>query len=509
SGVVTSNITRADYAGSQSCEPCHAEIYASWMKAPMHDMTRLPATVGGGAPFDGRVFHFKNDSATLETVSGQRYVKIASQKFGSETYRVTKVIGGHYREDFAGQQVDAETANARVLGDTHDELVLPVSWVLATKSLRYKGYSVMTPTRDALHAGPVWNRTCILCHNTAPYLSSMLGALAGPEAKAYQGEVVDPLLPRDRQWHFDVIDEGALKSALSAEVSLMHNTPENLDQKSMQNALITMVQATRSNFWEKDLLEVGIGCESCHGGSKEHVHDPKVKPSFSPHSEFAHVAGAHSASQEINRTCARCHQVLFSGYPFTWEGRSRNQNQNADGVPGGSHINSGEARDLMLGHCASQISCVDCHDPHAPGSQAKIHALEDTPAGNAVCVRCHQKFGTDAAVAAHTHHDPKGEGGKCFACHMPKKNMSLGGETTRYHRIGSPTDRDRVELDRPLECALCHEKKTVREILSAMKSFWNVSYDETKVGALYGQNLDQNAILATLTYGKPHEKAPA
>lgn len=506
-GVVRSNITRTDYAGSRSCEPCHAEIYASWMKAPMHEMTRLPAEVAGGAPFDGRVFHFKNDSAILETVAGVRYAKIDSQKYGSEIYRITKVIGGHYRADFAALQVDAENSTAHVIGDAHDELILPVSYVLGTKTLRYKGYSVMTPVRDSLRAGPVWNRTCILCHNTAPYLSSMLGALAGSEAKPYQGELVDPLLPENQRWHFDVTDEAGLKSALSVEISLLHNTPENLDQKSMQNALITTVQATRSNFWEKHLLEVGIGCESCHGGSKEHVRDPKVKPSFSPHAPFVGVAGAHSVAQEIDRTCARCHQVLFSGYPFTWEGGARNPNARVS--PGGSHINSGEARDLMLGHCASTISCVDCHDPHAPGSTEKIRELETTPAGNAVCVRCHGSFATPAAIRAHTHHDPSGEGSKCLACHMPRKNMSLGGGTTRYHRIGSPTDRERVELDRPLECALCHEKKTVRELVGEMKSFWNVSFDEAKIGALYGGNLDQNAILATLVYGKPHEKAPA
>jgi predicted CXXCH cytochrome family protein len=503
SGVVSSNITRDDYAGSKSCASCHAEIYATWMRAPMHDMTRLPAGLALDAPFDGRTFHFKNDSAILETKNGERFMRIVSQKEGSSTYRVTKVIGGHYREDFAGLQIDA---NGNVVGDAHDEMILPVSYVLGTKSLRYKGYSVMTPNRDGLHAGPVWNRTCIFCHNTAPYLSSMLGALAGPDAKPYQGEVVDPLLPPKLRESFALTDEDAAKEALSAEISVMHKTPEKLDSKSVHDALLTTLAATRANFWEKDLLEVGIGCESCHGGSKEHVRNPKVLPSFSPHSAFARVAGEHSASDQITRTCGRCHQVLFSGYPFTWEGGARSDKTQ---TPGGSHINSGEARDLLLGDCASKISCVDCHDPHAPGNAARIRELEDTLAGNAVCLRCHASFASEDAQRAHTHHDPKGEGGKCMNCHVAKKNMSLDGKTTRYHRIGSPTDRDRVENDRPLECALCHEKKTVRELLTAMKNFWNVSFDENKVASLYAGNLEQNAILATLANGKPHEKAPA
>ncbi|HEX7667924.1 MAG TPA: hypothetical protein VF407_25530, partial [Polyangiaceae bacterium] len=316
-GVVASNVTRADYAGSAACETCHADIAASWAKAPMHNMTRLPASVPSGAPFDGRTFHFKGDSATFRTVGGERFVQVDSLKAGSAIYRITKVIGGHYREDFAGQQVEAMQPGAKIVGDTHDELVMPVSYLLATGTLRYKGYSVMTPVRDALKAGPVWNRTCILCHNTAPYLTSMLGALAGPEAKAYQGEVVDPLLPASKRWSFTVTDEDGLKDALSAETSRLHGRTENLASKNMQSALITTVQATRSDLWQKDLVEVGIGCESCHGGAKEHVKNPSVKPSFAPHSPFVQVAGAHTEPQEITRACGRCHQVLYSGYTWT------------------------------------------------------------------------------------------------------------------------------------------------------------------------------------------------
>ena len=501
--VVTSNIARGDYAGTASCEPCHADIYASWTRAPMHNMTRLPGATNLDAPFDGRTFHFKNDTATLETVDGDRYMQIDSPKTGAEIFRVTKVIGGHYREDFAGLRVDAAQKNARVIGDSHDESVLPVSYLLGAKSLRYKGYSVMTPERDGLRAGPTWNRTCIFCHNTAPYLSSMLGALAGPDAKPYQGEVVDALLPPDRRARFEVTEEDGLRDAVSAEISFLHGSTEKLAIKNVQTALISAVEATRADFWQRDLVEVGIGCESCHGGSREHVKNPSVKPSFVPHASFVRASDA-PASVEITRTCARCHQVLFSGYPFTWEGGKRGEDNR-----GGSHINSGEARDFLMGHCAQKMSCVDCHDPHAPGNEKRIRELEDTPAGNAVCVRCHSKYGTEDALRAHAHHDPKGEGGKCMNCHMPRKNMSLGGATTRYHRIGSPTDRERVENDRPLECALCHEKKSVREILSDMKRLWGKSYDERKLVALYGENLDQNAILATLATGKPHEKAPA
>ena len=91
---------------------------------------------------------------------------------------------------------------------------------------------------------------------------------------------------------------------------------------------------------------------------------------------------------------------------------------------------------------------------------------------------------------------------------MPKKNMGLDYALVRYHRIGSPTDADRVQKDRPVECALCHADKTVASLITTMEKWWNKKYDRTALEGLYG-NLDTNAIRATLFRGKPHEQAVA
>ena len=91
---------------------------------------------------------------------------------------------------------------------------------------------------------------------------------------------------------------------------------------------------------------------------------------------------------------------------------------------------------------------------------------------------------------------------------MPKKNMSLDGDLSRYHRIGSPTDAERVLGDRPLECALCHTDKSVRELVGAMETWWKKSYDRQTLENAYG-DLGANVLRATLERGKPHEKAVA
>src|SRR5947208_16993482 len=121
----------------------------------MHLMTRVPETAQVRAPFDGSVFRFKDDTARLTQKDGARFVSLESAAEGHR-YRVTRVIGGRYREDFAGVEVDP---SGTPLSGT--ELLLPISYVFETRSFRLKGYSVLVGERPGLRAGGVWSQTCI------------------------------------------------------------------------------------------------------------------------------------------------------------------------------------------------------------------------------------------------------------------------------------------------------------------------------------------------------------
>ena len=531
-GVVRSNVARADYAGSAACAPCHADVVAAWERSPMHRMTR-DARAGSAAdiraPFDGSTLHFKDDAIVLERRGDDRFVRVehGAGDRRSKTYRVTRVIGGRTREDFAGVEV----------GGHGEETVLPVSYLIASGTLRYKGYSVMVHERGTVRAGPIWSRTCIFCHNTVPEMDRLLGAIAGAAgsgAPGYQGEQVDRWLPSDRREHVRVTDDGAFAAAAGAEMARLGGVaPGTGDGPAIARRALDVV---RAGFDGTALVEVGIGCEACHGGAAEHARDPRVRPSFVPVAPWLDVAQpalsgaepairpsgaepairpsgaepamrssgagpAASPAQAINRACARCHQVLFSRYPFTWEGGHR------DATAGGSHINSGEARDFLLGGCASAMACTTCHDPHGADASEKLRALA-TPAGNATCTGCHAELADRARLKEHAHHDPDGAGGSCVACHMPRKNMGLDGSLTRYHRIGSPTDAARVLGDRPLECALCHADRTVGSLADAMERWWPVRYPRQRLEELYG-SLDANVMTAIVERGKPHEQAVA
>src|ERR1700722_3540279 len=368
-----SNVSRGDYIGSAACASCHPRETDAWRRSPMHRMTRDVRDAEIRAPFDGTRFPYKNDAVVLDRRGADRMVQIESSGAPVATYRVTRVIGGRTREDFAGIEV----------GGSSEEMVLPISFVYATGALRYKGYSVMVHERATLRAGPVWSRTCIFCHNTVPEVDRLLGAVAGPRPPAYQGVQVDRWLPDSRRTQYTITDGPAFASAIGAEEALLggvHPPTADEDSRTVARGAIDVV---RSGFDGSALVEAGVGCEACHGGSREHARAPRVRPSFAPRAPWLSFSSPTSGpAADVNRVCARCHQVLFSRYPFTWEGGRREIGA------GGSHISSGEARDFLLGGCADQMACTTCHDPHRAGRPDALAALV-SPAGNGTCTRGH------------------------------------------------------------------------------------------------------------------------
>jgi hypothetical protein len=254
-----SNVLAADYVGSQACASCHAQIFEAWQRAPMHRMTRDLGQTEVSAPFDGRSLQLRGDVARLELRDGKRFLAL-TQGEAASLYRVTKVIGGRYREDFVGEEVPPNQPFGKALAE---QRVLPLSYLRFDGTLRYKGYSVMVKERDVLEPGLIWQRACILCHNTAPQFVALYDELYGPGAPAYQGSASNEL-PANKAFRYVIDDAAGLKAALEDELHLLGAEGELRGEPG--HALEIAISNTRERWTEQQLVELGVGCESCHGG---------------------------------------------------------------------------------------------------------------------------------------------------------------------------------------------------------------------------------------------------
>jgi len=99
---IRSNILRGDYAGSDSCARCHAEIHAAWRNSPMHLMTRVPAgeavsihtPFGGGDGAAPATFRFKDDTARLYERDGGDIVARVATKMKLKRAEVEALLNG-------------------------------------------------------------------------------------------------------------------------------------------------------------------------------------------------------------------------------------------------------------------------------------------------------------------------------------------------------------------------------------------------------------------------------
>jgi predicted CXXCH cytochrome family protein len=217
-------------------------------------------------------------------------------------------------------------------------------------------------------------------------------------------------------------------------------------------------------------VTLGISCEACHLGAKEHAQGKLKKPKFFPYSpEFAIRAdkGSHDMGRthdNLNYACSRCHngsRQLYAAGMSTW--------------------NSTEYTDATRGACYSQLTCVKCHDPHQATGQAWTKtSLQD----DAICLSCHKQLEPAEKRMAHTHHSLDNEGSRCMNCHMPRINEGLQ-EVVRTHTIFSPTNRAMIESNQMNACNQCHVDKPIDWTVAHLKDWYKTSYSDAEIAKNY------------------------
>ena len=381
-----SSIAAADYIGPAACGACHADEHARWTQS-LHRVMNARAEDAGAVigDFSGATVHYAGGEARF-TRDPHGYAMTLARGAITTRYRVTRTIGRRGLQEYVGIE-DGRT----------DEVRLPFGWWPRRGGWYPQPYydPWLRSEQDFAAYAPVrepWAERCPWCHSTYPFAQRIARA-SGP-------------------------------SGLGHGMEQMFSAPAQGERLAVDQQ-----------------ITVGISCESCHLGGRDHADGGAIHfvPQGAPARAGVAVPAKSFADERadaaiVNAVCAQCHSGPSPRLPDHTATR-----------------NSSEALDLAASPCRG-IKCTDCHDPHRADSRL------DEPRAIAACTHCHDALAQPAAAAAHAGAGHTGT--SCLDCHMPRMVMGID-HLVRTHRISSPTDPSVLGQAGPNACNLCHLDRSI------------------------------------------------
>jgi len=459
-----SNITPESYVGAEACGRCHKENYGAWLDHPHRRMNQLASDETVLGDFAGREIQAAGGVARLEHTPGGPFT-MTLERAGSprRVYRVTRTIGSRFKQFYAGVLVEGQPTGKN---SAQDEVVLPLGFWIQQR--RWMPINYFDPYGDDVDAHgnlgfDPWHpkdvpisKVCAYCHNTIPYIYRF-----GSDETGLGFPMRDMTL-----------DRPALRSELARLVDLQGN------------AQFPPVFALRLPL-DSAVVSVGISCESCHFGTREHAQDEadyRFGPS-SPHLGLQSAAASENVERSgekawlVNGICRQCHASDGESYP-----------------DGSSFTNSRESLELDRSACASQIACTDCHDPHRAGPADS--GGPDDPGQLAACTGCHTQYAETRHAQAHGRHTPAQA--SCLDCHMPRITPGIT-RAIRSHRISVPGDPQMIAAGAPSACNLCHADQSIAWTVTELERGWGRKGLADPTSALAQEARPQGAAIDTWT----------
>ena len=466
-----SNIRHVDYSGSESCAECHQEKYDDWSKHSHRWMNAMavPANVKGDFSGTNNI-RYQGGVGTFFMANGE-YRMHTEREDRTRSYRITRTIGSRFFQYYVGTLVESSQQEQDDMYNV--EHVLPFGfwidedqWVPTVHVFREPHHEHSALDLFAGDRIALYDYGCSGCHTTWPYGDWMMTRYGSRRLSLYS--------PRPA-----IIESVNYIESEHPELVSMHNS----DRPQTAADYKALVKQIETLPYDGHRVNLGISCEACHNGSKEHVaKSTKTNSTQLPYFFPVHP-NIHSTAKDLdelvsksdgnlNLVCARCHsggRPEYANGVHTW-----NSTEFADGTQGFCYKRNSDSHPDT-----STLTCVHCHDPHeATGPKWKRTAQQD----NQSCIDCHDQFNSPAAIEQHTHHKADSAGSQCMDCHMPKINEGLQ-DMVRTHRIFNPTDPKMIEANQPNACNLCHLDKPIDWTIGHLRDWYGKehTYAESKI----------------------------
>lgn len=435
--------TRAEYATSDRCEPCHPSQYHSWHRGYHRTMTQYasPETVRGDfddVPLNrsGYDVHLsrEGDDFMVEMVdplwryeidAGQRPPPQPGETEPRVRRRIALVTGSHHMQVY---WVPSNVGNGL--------LSLPFTWLLDERRWVPRSDVFLRPVETERHPLQVWNVSCIKCHATGGQPNALVGgkeirttvAEMGIACEACHGpaeaHVAANQNPLRRYWlHVrgasdpTIVNPARLAATPSSQVC---GQCHSLNDASFE-------------------IELGAGKTYVPGDDLE-----KTMPLLRP----LHMTPA--LEQKI------AEDPLYPRNYFWADNTIRVSSRDYSGMIESKCMTSGK------------LSCGTCHSMH---ESDPVNLLAEGKEGDAPCVQCHPAIG--GAIEAHTHHRGNSAGSRCYNCHMPYTVYGLM-KGIRSHLIDSPIVTGRSGgSEHPNACNLCHVDRSLGWTAQALERWYH------------------------------------